>query len=114
MKYTNYTNLDSRYMRGYQPGDRLVQGWSDDTLLDGFADRGLETVAEFVFHHHNMDGRPDGQMCPSMSIGDVVVFTIDDIETALTVEAMGFAQVELSPADLITDRSWKMMMEAER
>jgi hypothetical protein len=31
-------------------------------------------LAEDVFARHNRDDRPDGQLCPSMSIGDVVMF----------------------------------------
>lgn len=97
MNYTNYTNLDSLYVRTYEPGDRLVQGWSGTVTAERLTDA-LETV----FVRHNRDDRPDGQLCPSLSIGDVVV--IGDV--AYSVDTFGFTEVTIEPADLITDRTW--------
>ena len=102
--YTNYTNLDSHYDRPYEPGDRLVRGWTGivDQRDVSFAN-GLREIAEDIFARHNMDNRPDGQMCPSMSVGDVIVIG----EVAMSVARTGFEVVNLDPADLITDCAWK-------
>ena len=104
--YTNYTNIDASFCRAYEPGDRLVRGWSGEIEpLTGGAFSSLEGAAEMVYCRHNRDDRPDGQMCPSMSIGDVVVIG----ETALSVANVGFVVVKLDAADLITDRTWTEM-----
>lgn len=96
--YRNYTNLDARYSRGYQPGDRLTVGWSGTVdVADPFAVDQAE-VCETVFDRHNRDNRPDGKICPSMSVGDVIV--LDD-STCWTVEPIGFRQIFLDPADIL-------------
>lgn len=100
LTYTNYTNIDASYCRPYEPGDRLVKGWTGE--IDPRFDCEIQETAEAIFAKHNADDRPDGQLCPSMSIGDVVVIE----ETALSAASMGFVFVTLDPADLITDRTW--------
>jgi hypothetical protein len=107
MGYTLYTNIDARFMRPYQPGDRLVRGYIG-TMPDSATDPAR--FAEAVYARHNRDDRPDGQMCPSMSVGDVVVFG----KVALSVDSFGFATVAIDPTDVITDRTWLDMMRAER
>ena len=102
VNYTNYTNLDARFMRGYERGDRLVKGYSDEIDLAPSDEASTMTVLEWIFARHNRDDRPDGRLCPSMSVGDVVVLG----ETAWTVEDIGFARVDLDPGDLITDKTW--------
>lgn len=108
MKYTNWTNIDARFARPYQPGDRLVKGWSDDVpavvpvIATGNPLEMVLATAERVFMRHNADDRPDGQLCPSMSVGDVVAFG----EVAVSVDRRGFVQVSLDPSDLIVDRAW--------
>ena len=100
LTYTNYTNLDARYDRPYEPGDRLVKGWSgpiEPGLVETFDD-----LVEVIFMIHNRDDRPDGQMCPSMSIGDVIVVG----ELAVSVASIGFVRVAVDPADLITTGTW--------
>ena len=97
--YTNYTNIDASYCRPYEPGDRLVKGYSGEVevVLD------TPTLSlEYLFAIHNRDDRPDGQLCPSQSVGDVIVIG----ETAWSVASIGFIRVALDPADLITDRTW--------
>lgn len=112
MSYTNYTNIDAAFCRTYEPGDRLVRGWQGG-LPACFEPRDdidpqslLLGIAEVIFGKHNSDDRPDGHLCPSMSVGDVIVLG----ETALSVDRIGFKVVTLDPADLITDRTWVEMV----
>ncbi len=104
MRYKNYTNVNREVwgLRGYQPGDQLTRGHEGD--IDGYATSfdELRVLAERVFEKHNRDDRPDGQVCPSMSVGDVVVFG----EVAMTVMPIGFAAVNLDPADVL-DVTWR-------
>jgi hypothetical protein len=102
MRYTNYTNMDSRFMRGYEPGDRLVKGWEGDiTVLDNTGS--VDGTLERLFVKHNRDDRPDGQLCPSMSIGDVV-----ELDGRWhTVADVGFESVTVDVFDLITDKTWR-------
>lgn len=102
--YINWTNLDAGFRRPYQPGDRLVRGWQGEIAADPDA---LEPAADRVFDRHQRDDRPDGQMCPSMSVGDVIQFG----EVAYSVDRMGFVPVRLQPEDLIGDRTWREMSE---
>jgi hypothetical protein len=97
MQYTNYTNLDAGFWRPYEPGDRLVKGFTGDIEFP----RGVAAL-EAIFVRHNRDDRPDGQLCPSMSVGDVIVLG----ETAWSVANVGFTPVTVDPADAITDRTW--------
>ena len=99
MTYTNFTNLDAGFWRPYEKGDRLVKGWTAD-FPDGWS-------LEALFAKHNRDDRPDGQLCPSMSVGDVVVITAANGEVgSWSVASFGFDPVTVDPADLITDRTW--------
>jgi len=105
--YTNYTNLDAKFWRIYEPGDRLVKGWTGEIEFD-LSTRllGALGILEVIFAKHNRDDRPDGQMCPSMSVGDVVVLG----EHAYSVADMGFEEVTVNPADLIVDRTWREVL----
>ena len=100
MKYTNYTNLNARYSRGYKRGDRLVKGW-EGTIVHHPDDDPIAAL-ETLFARHNRDDRPDGQLCPSISVGDVVILG----ETAWSVAMVGWVGVAVDPADLIVDRTW--------
>jgi hypothetical protein len=71
VEYTNYTNVDAGYLRTFEPGDRLVRGHHGD--LDVTDPTDLDAIAEAIFERHNRDDRPDGRLCPSLSVGDVVV-----------------------------------------
>jgi hypothetical protein len=53
---------------------------------------GLNAIAERLFARHNRDHRPDGQLCPSMSVGDVIVIGED-------------------PDDLIVARPWRIVVK---
>jgi hypothetical protein len=99
LTYTNFTNIDASYCRPYEPGDRLVKGWEGEIHI--VLDEPLLTL-EHVFARHNRDDRPDGRLCPSMSVGDVVIIG----EVAYSVASVGFEPVAVDPADLITDRTW--------
>ena len=100
ISYRNYTN-GSAFLRGYQPGDVLIAGWVGTLTLDESLD--VYAAAERVFVRHNRDDRPDGQLCPSMSVADVVVIG----ETALTVESCGFSICAVDVADIVTGLSWR-------
>jgi len=108
VRYTNYTNLDACFLTPYQPGDRLVKGWTGEVDEFTVSDVAIvEVTLERIFTRHNRDDRPDGQLCPSMSIGDVVILSADDaIPAAWSVNDRGFVPVTVDPADLITDRTW--------
>ncbi len=71
MSYRNFTNGSAPFLRGDQPGDVLIAGWAGTVILDESLD--VFAAAERVFVSHNRDDRPDGQLCPSMSVGDVLV-----------------------------------------
>lgn len=98
--YRNYTNGSAWMRRGYRPGDALIAGWSDRLEVADPTD--VSAIAEHLFIRHSRDDRPDGQVCPSMSVGDVVVVG----EIALTVEAVGFSACAIDPNDVVTDVSW--------
>jgi hypothetical protein len=104
--YTNYTNVDARFGRPDERGDRLVRGYSGTIDIHG-GEPLVEEIAEQLFDRHNRDDRPDGRLCPSMSVGDVVVVA----EVAVSVDACGWRRVDLDPADMITDRSWRAVID---
>lgn len=102
--YRNYTNGAAVFGRGYEPGDTLIAGWAgtiDAEQLDSEA--AVRAIAERIFERHNADDRPDGRLCPSMSVGDVIAFG----EIAVTVERCGFSRCQIDPADVIADRTWR-------
>jgi hypothetical protein len=107
--YECWTNVDARLSRTYEPGDRLVRGWCDVVASTDPVPR-FEVLAEEVFARHNRDDRPDGQLCPSMSIGDVVVFG----EVAMSVDGIGFARVDVDPGDLVVDQTWREVIDQDR
>lgn len=100
INYRNYTNGSAWMRRGYRPGDVLIAGWADQLEVADPTD--AAAIAEHLFMRHNRDDRPDGQMCPSMSVGDVVVIG----EIALTVEAVGFSDCSVDPDDIVTGIGW--------
>ena len=67
-------------------------------------------AAEVVFHDMNVDSRPTGQICPSMSVGDVVVFETAEGEKALACASMGFQEVE-GPFEVLPT-TWRALMNA--
>jgi hypothetical protein len=101
LAYTIYSNVDAGYVRPYERGDRLVRGYSGTIDVD--LTEQVTGVAERLFVRHNGDDRPDALLCPSMSVGDVVVVG----EVALSVAGCGFEQVVVDGEDVIIDRSWR-------
>jgi hypothetical protein len=85
-------NLDARFSRPYQSGDRLADGY-----VGRHAANDLTAVCEEVFAIHNRDDRPDGKSAPSMSVGDVVIAG----ETAFSVDRFGFTTVTINTDDLL-------------
>ena len=113
VEYTAFTNVDARFGRPYQVGDRLVRGYAGRVEVEASERReapDLDVVAEQLFERHNRDDRPDGQLCPSMSVGDVIVIG----EVAVSVASAGFRVVALDPADLIVDRPWRHVVDEAR
>jgi hypothetical protein len=105
LSYTNYTNVDAGYLRPYQPGDRLVRGYSG--TVQGDPDERVAAVAERLFALHNGDDRPDALVCPSMSVGDVIVVG----ELAVSVAGCSFEQVVVDAQDVIVDRTWREVID---
>ena len=108
ISYRNYTNGSAPFLRGYQPGDVLIAGWAGTVAIDESLD--VFAVAERLFVRHNRDDRPDGQLCPSMSVGDVVVIG----ETALTVESCGFSICSVDAGDVVTDLPWTRWIHTDQ
>jgi len=104
LAYSNYTNVSHPFLRGYEPGDTLVAGWTGTIAADTLD---VHQLAERLFERHNRDDRPDGQICPSMSVGDVVVIG----EVALTVQSIGFAICTVHPDDVVSDMTWTQYVE---
>ena len=100
--YTNYTNVSSTYRAGYRPGDCLIEGWSGTMPIDAATVVDPAAIAELIFERHNRDDRPDGQLCPSMSVGDVTVIG----EVVLTIEPVGFRECVLDATDIDRTRTW--------
>ena len=103
LSYTNYTNVSRPFMRGYEPGDTLIAGWSGTLTVDTTWVTDVKALAERLFVIHNRDDRPDGAMCPSMSVGDVCVIG----EIALTVEDIGFQVCTIDRADIDTEHTYR-------
>lgn len=85
MKYRILHNLDRDWHKGWEPGQRLA---------DGYSGRALDLEA--VFAIHNRDDRPDGKTAPSLSVGDVVLVgkpTTGRFDVAWAVQSIGFTQV---------------------
>jgi hypothetical protein len=105
IEYSTYTNVDASFRRTYQPGDRLVLAHRGQLVVNDPSD--LHAIAEQLFQRHNRDDRPDAARCPSMSVGDVIIIG----ETAVTVDRIGFQIAHPDPDDLITDRTWRTVID---
>ena len=100
IEYRNYTNMSGPMRRCYQHGDTLVAGWTGTIAADTLD---VHALAEKVYEDHNHPERPDGQLCPSLSVGDVVIIS----ETAVAVADIGFAVTSIDPADVVTDMTYR-------
>ncbi len=100
--YRNYTNASHPFLRGYRHGDVLIAGWAGTLDVENPSMISVAKLAERLYIRHNGDDRPDGQSCPSMSVGDVVVIS----ETAVSVEGLGFTVCTIDAADIVADLTW--------
>jgi hypothetical protein len=105
INYTLWTNVSSGHRRPYRSGDILVAGHRG--TIDA-AD--IASACEPLFSRHNSSNRPDGQIAPSMSTGDVIEFE----QGAFSVDRIGFEAVTINDADRITDRTWRDIMREQR
>jgi hypothetical protein len=101
MRYEILHNIDAMFIRGYEPGDRLIRGYTG-TLTTG------ETppATERIFAIHNRDDRPDGKDAPSLSVGDVVVLTPGRSKSRrywFTCLPAGWREIKTIPAPDIYD-----------
>ena len=82
-----------------------MRGYHGQVPIDDVTD--VAAIAEQLFERHNRDDRPDRHLCPSMSVGDVIIIG----ETAVSVDRIGFQIVHPDPDDLITDRTWRTVVD---
>lgn len=110
VQYRIAHNVDSHYMRGFQPGDRLIGGFAGTVEVpEGTAP---QSTCDVVWSRHNRDDRPDGQQAPSLSVGDVVRIYVarDGVKWRYyTCEMVGFSEV---PEDAVT-RGWHNLVNDE-
>lgn len=100
----------------YCDGDSLVLAFAGTTEAETISE-----ARERVFSIHNHDDRPDGQVAPSMSVGDVVVLGVDAPDVAqaavesytlaFACERTGWSAVRV-PTN-IDPRPWIEVMEAQ-
>lgn len=96
----------------YEDGDRLVLVYTD--TIEAATD--LE-ACNLLFTRHNVDDRPDGNLGPSLSVGDVVVLrpveagAIKDPSVAYACESSGWSQVPV-PTN-IDPRFWVEVMDEQ-
>lgn len=128
LQYQILHNLDSRFWRGYEPGDRLAYGFAGDidsvpldpepagrmpNLMELY--QMLMATAEEVFVRHNADDRPDAMRFPSLSVGDVVSLRprgqLGSLAT-LTVIVVGFSPVVVRDEDLL-EQDWSPALYRE-
>jgi hypothetical protein len=108
LAYINYTNVDAGFVRPYERGDRLVRGHVGTIEVE--SGDNVTAIAERLFARHNRDDRPDRRLCPSMSVGDVIVIG----EVVVSVAGVGFQRVDVDADDLIVDRSWRQVIDEPR
>ena len=96
--YHLYRNV-SRPFLGYLPGDKL---WFDRTAyavggrdMEHALDGPLPPVLDDIYARHNRDDRPDGQLAPSLSVGDVIALEFGTgRDRFFSVDSFGFTEVE--------------------
>lgn len=93
---------------GYVDSDLLCRTWQGEVEVDETQAREIDLsdamyhACETLFARHNRDDRPDGQVGPSLSVGDVVVIG----ETAFSCEPQGWSLLTARPAFVVTDEPW--------
>lgn len=111
MKYTILINVHPEKWapgRGALPDDLFVQTWEDELSPDAVFSA-PEVLLERIFMWHNADDRPDGQLGPSLSIGDVVILG----ERSWTCSTIGWSLFDVIPENVITDRPWIEVIRGE-
>lgn len=110
--YVNVTQLDNGsggpgpyktrlpYFDPYTDTDTMVLCWAGEVEADS-----IEHATNLCWELLNRDDRPTGNICPSMSIGDVLVFETPDGPVGMACEWSGWRQVK--PPTNIDPRSWK-------
>ena len=100
--YHLYRNVGAPFF-AYTPGTKL---WFDPTpyaVADALGGRDGEhaldgpvpPVLDAIFARHNRDDRPDGQLAPSLSVGDVIALDFADPGVRFfSVDSFGFTEVE--------------------
>ena len=92
-EYRIYHRIQRPLFGTYRPGDRL---WFDSTAYEVPAeeDTGAVELLEQIFYRHNRDDRPDGQIAPSLSVGDLVALDWGTEETTFwAVQRIGWLEV---------------------
>lgn len=100
--YHLYRNVGAPFF-AYTPGTTL---WFDPTpyaVADALGGRDGEhaldgpvpPVLDAIFARHNRDDRPDGQLAPSLSVGDVIALDFTGPGARFfSVDSFGFTEVE--------------------
>lgn len=95
--YRYFCNVrPSRPFAGYSYGDRVILAWEGEEPID----RPAVDILERLWVRFNRDDRPTGQICNSMSIGDIVVLA----ETAWSCTRDGW--VVLDMPFKVLNRTW--------
>jgi hypothetical protein len=100
--YHLYRNVGAPFT-AYRPRTKL---WFDTTrysVADALGGRDAEHVTDgpvppvldYIYARHNRDDRPDGQLAPSLSVGDVIVLDFGTgRDRFFSVDSFGFTEVE--------------------
>jgi len=104
--YKRYVNIGPNHFAGYKAdgpdgGDPLVLVFASTIEAHDPQD-----ALGAVWIRHNRDDRPDGQIGPSLSVGDVVVLQADGQADAQAYSCGGFGWSEVAEPTNIDPRSW--------
>lgn len=100
--YHLYRNVSDPFY-AYEPGAKL---WFDRTayaVVDALGgadgehalDGPVPPILDVIYARHNRDNRPDGQLAPSLSVGDVIALEFGTgRDRFFSVDSFGFTEVE--------------------
>lgn len=103
--YHLYRNVGRPFFP-YEPGiklwfDRTAYNVADASTAPDALSGEAPLVLDAIYARHNRDNRPDGQLAPSLSVGDVIALEFGTgRDRFFSVDSFGFTEVE-SP--LLTD-----------
>lgn len=101
MRYMLFHNVSDDRFDGYKPGAAV---WSEGIAYT--VDATPEQALDAVFHRHNMPDRPDGQVAPSLSVGDVI-FDVDESGWQwFAVADIGFMPID-PPSNIVEAAGWR-------